>query len=64
MRRRIAGLIARCAADICESTNQRINAEGVTMSKSMDRKKESKKKPAKTFEEKRAAKREKRTNRR
>jgi hypothetical protein len=38
--------------------------EGVSMSKSMDRKKESKKKPAKTFEEKRAAKREKRANRR
>jgi len=34
------------------------------MSKSMDRKKESKKKPAKTFDEKRAAKREKRENRR
>jgi hypothetical protein len=30
------------------------------MSKGMDRKKESKKKPAKTFDEKRAAKREKR----
>ena len=30
------------------------------MGKSMDRKKESKKKPAKTFDEKRAAKREKR----
>jgi hypothetical protein len=30
------------------------------MSKSMDRKKEAKKKPAKTFDEKRAAKREKR----
>jgi len=45
--------------------NQRIDAEGVTtMSKGMDRKKESKKKPAKTFEEKRAAKREKRANRR
>ena len=34
------------------------------MSKSMDRKKESKKKPAKTLEEKRAAKREKRDSRR
>ena len=34
------------------------------MSKSMDRKRESKKKPAKTFDEKRAAKREKRANRR
>lgn len=34
------------------------------MSKSMDRKKESKKKPTKTFDEKRAAKREKRANRR
>jgi hypothetical protein len=38
--------------------------EGVTMSKNLDRKKESKKKPAKTFDEKRAAKREKRANRR
>jgi hypothetical protein len=38
--------------------------EGVRMSKGMDRKKESKKKPAKTFDEKRAAKREKRANRR
>jgi uncharacterized protein YfbU (UPF0304 family) len=38
--------------------------EGVSMSKGMDRKKESKKKPAKTFDEKRAAKREKRANRR
>jgi hypothetical protein len=38
--------------------------EGVGMSKGMDRKKESKKKPAKTFDEKRAAKREKRANRR
>jgi len=33
------------------------------MSKGMDRKKESKKKPAKSFEEKRAAKREKRQSR-
>lgn len=32
------------------------------MSKGMDRKKEGKKKPAKSFEEKRAAKREKRQN--
>ena len=36
---------------------------GRTMSKGMDRKKEGKKKPAKSFEEKRAAKREKRQNR-
>ena len=36
----------------------------VSMSKGMDRKKEGKKKPAKTFEEKRAAKREKRETRR
>lgn len=34
------------------------------MSKGMDRKKETKKKPAKTFEEKRAAKRERRETRR
>jgi len=34
-----------------------------SMSKGMDRKKEGKKKPAKTLEEKRAAKREKRANR-
>jgi len=33
------------------------------MSKGMERKKEGKKKPAKTLEEKRAAKREKRNNR-
>jgi hypothetical protein len=33
------------------------------MSKGMDRKKESKKKPAKTLEEKRAQKREKKANR-
>lgn len=33
------------------------------MSKGMDRKKEGKKKPAKTLDEKRAAKREKRQNR-
>lgn len=33
------------------------------MSKGMDRKKEGKKKPAKTLEEKRAAKREKKSNR-
>ena len=33
---------------------------GFSMSKGMDRKKETKKKPAKSFEEKRAAKREKR----
>jgi len=33
------------------------------MSKGLDRKKESKKKPAKSFDEKRAAKREKRQNR-
>ena len=34
------------------------------MSKGMDRKKETKKKPAKTLEEKRAAKREKKANKR
>jgi hypothetical protein len=33
------------------------------MSKGMDRKKEGKKKPAKSFDEKRAAKREKKANR-
>jgi hypothetical protein len=36
----------------------------ISMSKGMDRKKESRKKPAKTFDEKRAAKREKREARR
>jgi hypothetical protein len=36
---------------------------GLRMSKGMDRKKETKKKPAKSFEEKRAAKREKRQTR-
>ena len=34
------------------------------MSKGMDRKRENKKKPAKTLEEKRAAKKEKKANRR
>jgi len=38
-------------------------AEEHIMAKSMDRKKEGKKKPAKTLEEKRAAKREKKANR-
>jgi hypothetical protein len=37
---------------------------GEPMSKGMDRKKEAKKKPAKTFDEKRAAKRERRDARR
>jgi hypothetical protein len=37
--------------------------KGRLMSKGMDRKKEGKKKPAKSFEEKRAAKREKRQSR-
>ena len=37
--------------------------EGRPMSKGMDRKKETKKKPAKSFDEKRAAKREKRQGR-
>jgi hypothetical protein len=37
--------------------------EEITMSKGMDRKKEGKKKPAKSLEEKRAAKREKKQNR-
>lgn len=36
---------------------------GDAMSKGMDRKKEDKKKPAKTLKEKRAAKNEKKTNR-
>lgn len=38
----------------------RNNPRGILMSKGMDQKKETKKKPAKTFGEKRAAKREKR----
>jgi len=38
-------------------------AEGVVMSKGMDKKKEQKKKPTKTLEEKRAAKRAKREQR-
>ena len=37
--------------------------EGLTMSKGMDRKKEQRKKPAKTLEEKRAAKKTKREER-
>ena len=36
--------------------------KGGSMAKGMDRKKEGKKKPAKTLEEKRAAKREKKAN--
>ena len=36
--------------------------EGEIMSKGMEQKKETKKKPAKTFEEKRAAKREKKAS--
>lgn len=40
-----------------------IHQMGPYMSKGMDRKKEGKKKPAKTLEEKRAAKREKKANR-
>jgi len=38
-------------------------ARRTTMSKGMDRKKEAKKKPAKTLEEKRAAKKEKKNSR-
>ena len=44
----------------CPPVNHRM---GPRMSKGMDRKKEGKKKPAKTLEEKRAAKREKKANR-
>jgi hypothetical protein len=40
------------------------NSRRDSMSKGMDRKKETRKKPAKTFDEKRAAKREKRDARR
>ena len=46
------------------ATPGRLGTEGVTMSKGMDRKKEGKKKPAKTADEKRAAKREKAANKR
>ena len=42
------------------SATQKPASRGIPMSKGKDRKKESKKKPAKTFDEKRAAKREKR----
>jgi hypothetical protein len=40
-----------------------IHARGLQMGKGMDRKKETKKKPAKTMEEKRAAKKEKKAQR-
>jgi hypothetical protein len=40
-----------------------IHQWGPNMSKGMDRKKEGKKKPSKTLEEKRAAKKEKKANR-
>jgi hypothetical protein len=43
--------------------SQNPNLEELIMGKGMDRKKEDKKKPAKTLEEKRAAKREKRAAR-
>jgi hypothetical protein len=42
------------------ATYESATQSGVVMSKGMDRKRETKKKPAKTFDEKRAAKREKR----
>lgn len=41
----------------------RVNKERAIMSKGMDRKKEGKKKPAKSLEEKRAAKKAKKTER-
>ncbi len=45
------------------SCEKMFNLQERTMSKGMDRKKEGKKKPAKSLEEKRAAKREKKQNR-
>jgi hypothetical protein len=53
----IRGVAERAWCRFTQST------EGQIMSKGMDRKKEGKKKPAKTLEEKRAAKREKKANR-
>jgi hypothetical protein len=54
-----------CAvADAAGVDSGRVNhRRGSAMSKGMDRKKEEKKKPAKTLEEKRAAKREKNAKR-
>ena len=49
-------------AYLCAQPNDRQCGENV-MSKGMDRKKETKKKPAKSLEEKRAAKREKKAAR-
>ena len=50
-------MVCGLAASLAAFTGARI------MSKGMDRKKEQKKKPAKTLEEKRALKREKKANR-
>ena len=61
-RRRDGDWLLDCDRDIfciSRATQHRSNA----MSKGMDRKKEEKKKPAKTLEEKRAAKRAKRESR-
>jgi hypothetical protein len=49
-------------AYLCDQPNDRPSGENV-MTKGMDRKKETKKKPAKSLEEKRAAKREKKAAR-
>ena len=58
--RSVKGDVYPCRADVFAATYEIATQSGVTMSKGMDRKKETKKKPAKTFDEKRAAKREKR----
>jgi hypothetical protein len=58
--RSVKGDVYPCRADVFAATYESATQSGVTMSKGMDRKKEAKKKPAKTFDEKRAAKREKR----
>src|SRR5579883_3521215 len=57
VRLRATGVPRQCAGIIQPSSTA---DQGTPMSKGMDRKKETKKKPAKTLEEKRAAKREKR----
>jgi hypothetical protein len=58
--RSVKGDVYPCRADVFAATYESATQRGITMSKGMDRKKETKKKPAKSFDEKRAAKREKR----
>lgn len=48
-----------CGLEVCDIGFPRVGCEGGLMSKGMDRKKETKRKPLHTKEEKRAMKREK-----